>query len=897
VQLSVGQATNVWGVTAADGIWRWHGAKWRLVEGVLRQVSVGTDGSVWGVNRAGAIFRRKGERWQSIPGELVQLSVGRDNNVWGVNSAGQIWRWDGTRWALVDGELANVAVAADGTVWGVNRAGAIFRRSGDQWRVVQGVLVQVSVASSPVASSPVASSPADTSIPISLNQNLNIQAPTTVIQQQPIPNIQAPTTPILLQGQTGIAVSPPPTTTTTATRVQDTPLVVGTPVLPYAIGPVGASKATCGASGLGLCAPTVAVFVHNASIDCPAGTFTDVGLWSCWSCPAGYQRSTAPVDGERACQQSDPTQAGGFLAATFGGPLCPAGSFYDLVRGGECYTCPGGYNRSAAPIDAANACYVAATEVFSKPTRGRNTIWPTDCAAGQFHDLWDGGACWSCPSGYNRSAYPVYDQHACSKAVAEQQAHATVLQKAECGPGEFFDMKIAGTQDISRGGGCWACPTGADRTIFPVDEAKACERAPGFRYARATKARAMTCETTEIFDPVNSDNANVRGALNLHNAIPGAAQVTPASSGGTCWTCPPGSKRTTNTVFGGSACQPTGIAWKSAPYNQPGLFGLDGAEAVALKLVAERTTINNIIAGIKEGADAGSLPANFAQITWDEIGNRPQDSAVLKIAVFSRVVAAATQPASATPEEAELLASVIEHVRKFRVFMAQDALDAYQSWNTNRDYRSGMYLRSQLQSMTDLGEVPPDFEQITAETIFGSLTASGGASTAIGLALTSDKVFRLLFPHAQRVFFRAAPKLIGAASTAARAGAAGTRVGVELAKAGAEVGGGLSGIAVSIGPQIIVTFAIEVLAVAIEQQIDIANAEPKLRTGLATASNYKVDFVRLMATPAGTTQAESYWANLMAGPAALADGSRPPKAAPKNTQAFAQLAAAAKAAL
>jgi hypothetical protein len=116
----------------------------------------------------------------------------------------------------------------------------------------------------------------------------------------------------------------------------------------------------------------------------------------------------------------------------------------------------------------------------------------------------------------------------------------------------------------------------------------------------------------------------------------------------------------------------------------------------------------------------------------------------------------------------------------------------------------------------------------------------------------------------------------------------------KVGAAGARTAASISGIALSAGPQIIVTIAIEVLSAAIEQQIDIANAEPKLRAILATATNERVDFGRLMSTADGTTVAQGYWSTLMADPAARPDGTEPPAIPPTYLPAFAQAAAAAR---
>ena len=193
------------------------------------------------------------------------------------------------------------------------------------------------------------------------------------------------------------------------------------------------------------------------------------------------------------------------------------GTFYDPIRGGECYKCEAGYSRSAAHITASNACYIPIHEIFSYAKRdNKGLAW--DCSAGEFWDPIDGGYCFSCPSGYRRTTYHVSDAKACAQTVGEQTKHAVLVKKAACGPGEILDAYVAGEQNPSYGGGCWTCPAGTDRTIHPIYGEYGCERAPGVQWAAATRVRGMTCEPDQIFDPVSSGNSNVARALSERNA-------------------------------------------------------------------------------------------------------------------------------------------------------------------------------------------------------------------------------------------------------------------------------------------------------------------------------------------------------------------------------------------
>jgi virginiamycin B lyase len=147
-QVSVGSATQMWGVQANQQVWQWSGSGWTQILGQqLVDVSVGSDGTVWGVNASGQIYRRDNNNWTLIPGGLVQISVGSATNVWGVNASDQIYRWNGSGWDQVPGGLMYVSAAADGSVWGVQRNAQVWRRDGSTWTQVDGSLANIAVGS------------------------------------------------------------------------------------------------------------------------------------------------------------------------------------------------------------------------------------------------------------------------------------------------------------------------------------------------------------------------------------------------------------------------------------------------------------------------------------------------------------------------------------------------------------------------------------------------------------------------------------------------------------------------------------------------------------------------------------------------------------------------------
>lgn len=828
VQVAAGSALNVWGVNAKDEIWNWDGSAWRPIQGGLKQIGVACDRSVWGVNRAGQVWTWDGVRWASVPGTMRKVAPQGKDKVWALDANDYIQLWDGSRWKPVSGKLRDISVGCAGSVWGVDPSGKVLTLEGSTWKVMPGSLAQVAHQS-------------------------------VFVLNLPVPNIPNPAS----------SASAPQGTSAKVPQAAGSSFVIG---------PVSKSTTSCGVQGTKLCGFKPAAFVHNSLSSCPSGSFMDVGRMSCWSCPAGFVRGAAAVDDERACTRADASATQDFKPATFRAYLCPEGTFVDPIRGGECWKCPPGYNRSAASVEAANACYVPAAEDFSVATRTRTTPWPSDCTIGSFFDLYKGGACYTCPSGFNRTAYAITDAKACARPVAEQQAKAEQVQQAKCGTGEFFDVKIPGQQNTARGGACYTCPSTYARTVYPVDGAKACELPAGVRFASATRTQLLVCDTGEFFDPISSADPNMAAALSVRNP-PGALDpVKPVTSGGSCWRCPSGAKRSAFVVYGASACDlNAGIDWHSARYNQPGLFGLQGAEAVALALVRQRSTINAILADMKSGPLGDQLPADYTKRAWDEIATAPQQSAALKLAVFARAAAASSDPAQATPAEIRLRDDTIRHIRLFKAYMAQDALDAYHAWKGNEDWRKGTAKQTILEQGFDIGQVPPDFEDITSRTILTGLGAAGAMDTAIYLGFIRTSLFQQLMPFAQRVPSLGSKTVTFAEGTKSGVSAF-SRMMTELGLKGVEGASGVAAGVASFGPQVIITIGVEVLAAAIEQQITIANAEPKLQAALAQARNAPMNLARMMATPAGASEVMGLWSILMAGPAvpnSLADFGMP----------------------
>jgi len=643
-------------------------------------------------------------------------------------------------------------------------------------------------------------------------------------------------------------------------------------------GPYGESKPVCGAYYKGQLQPPCdtkpAVFQADAVGSCPAGSFPDLGRGGCFSCPAGYQRGSDAVDGSLACFKFDSSS---LLSspAKFAQGACPPGSFFDPIRDGECYSCPPGFARSLAHIDAPNACFIAAHEVFSRAQKIKSTPLPTDCQSGSFFDVYQGGGCYRCPAGYNRTGNHIAEANACSRGIPEQTAHAKMQGKRTCPPGLFMDPR--------NGGECWSCPEGTIRTVLPVNGSNACEKPAGRSFARASRTSDFSCAPGSFLDPASSKRPEILGRIRKQFGASPLPESVGKSLGGTCWQCPAGFDRNANPVWSDAACSPLQVTWSLAPYRQPGLFGLPGGEEVARALIRQRTLIETLAAGMtdelnKQGKTNKS-PAQVVQEAWDEIARSPQNSAVLKLAAYSRVTAAINNPGQASADEKKLAQSFAEAWRLYRTYLASNALAAYQTWRDTKEY-----LKSVSHGQGGSGEMlfaDPEFTDITVASVAKGTAAGGATAVAVAGVLMSPKVRNFVFP-AEKIdeTFEARRAAMKAGTQAAEKTS--ERVAGEVATESVKESLGMIRTVASGASGFMIGVAVDIAWIVIEQAIRNANTGPELQAKLAGAKQ-PIVLGSYAQTPEGRNEMWSQWVLAMGGdmppldPKALAVAATPPQ--------------------
>ena len=151
--------------------------------------------------------------------------------------------------------------------------------------------------------------------------------------------------------------------------------------------------------------PMKATFVQKANCVVGGNPFFDPKDNGCYSCPDGSHRTWDPIDKPTACSKG---LLGPFYSAVKQGPQCPPNTFVDPRNGGECWQCPAGTNRTLSPVTADDAC------LKNDETAPAQKVASNPCSEpGAFFDMIDGGTCWSCPPGYIRTQSSVKSQTAC----------------------------------------------------------------------------------------------------------------------------------------------------------------------------------------------------------------------------------------------------------------------------------------------------------------------------------------------------------------------------------------------------------------------------------------------------------------------------------------------------
>ena len=413
---------------------------------------------------------------------------------------------------------------------------------------------------------------------------------------------------------------------------------------------------------------------------------------------------------------------------------CPDGQFYDLEA---CWSCPTGYSRSGDAVTTNSACHkITSKDVFNDAVPAQLLEGVSQCPPGSFFDMYNGGTCWRCPTGYNRTLFdPINSDKACERVAGLLQFswRNAEFKGPECGD----DNAVF---DLIDGGSCWSCPDGYVRTINSVKSAQACGR-PVFETASAEKKGEAGCKqygSNAFWDPKNF---------------------------GSCYSCPAGYTRSEESVDSPRGCLAPSIEWEMDPYPSKGFMQMDGATGVILKVIAERAELERI--AVNMGRAEGVDRTRAIEALWQEIAHYPEESLALRYAVLNHLVnAVMSGSVSSSSPEGRLIREIEQFANGYRVYLATEAVKAYDVWHAAQtlklkekqtaDSKAG---RSNLQFLiSDQLPVPPNFKQITNRAAMVNTVAAvptlGMFSTAL-IPLkdetVADAIIRKAYPNRTKI--------------------------------------------------------------------------------------------------------------------------------------------------
>ncbi|UTW52130.1 ricin-type beta-trefoil lectin domain protein [bacterium SCSIO 12827] len=484
---------------------------------------------------------------------------------------------------------------------------------------------------------------------------------------------------------------------------------------------------------------------------------------------------------------------------------CPKGSFFDIGTW-ACFSCPKGFNRNARPVTSPKAC--------DKPIKGSATkavyLGKVSCPSGAFLDPRNGGECWKCPSGYGRTAAAVNQWNACGM-IGKKAVSAEFKGKACNAEGAFRDPR--------NGGECWKCPEDHLRTAAAVTAGNACHT--NLDFEPATKTAALTCPAGQHFDFID---------------------------GGTCWSCPQDTTRSTSGVKSDKACRIKKMRWVVPVRGKYGLFGLgNGADDILAKLIAERTRID---AAAKAAAKASGEPeAQAIANTWKQIDSKPWESPILSALLGQIVMEAAVKPvAQRTASEKSLLDIVAKLIQWNRQFVAYQSKQAFDTYFAAANKANEIALSKMGAASIYAGGViaPPDYNEIVAGAIQVGAAVAGPAG-ALLITLFASPVHAALLPHR-------ALQAAKAAGDAAKVAAISTSwTGASAAMAAA-------------APMLIAAGAAVVVTMEMDKLMKTEEMEGKIRQAI-TIANRPVDIGLLLQMKEGPDEFLFHWAATIGGDA------------------------------
>ncbi|MGA0115072.1 MAG: hypothetical protein ACO3IW_05915 [Burkholderiales bacterium] len=147
--------------------------------------------------------------------------------------------------------------------------------------------------------------------------------------------------------------------------------------------------------------------------------------------------------------------------------VCPGDSFFVKRNGGECWSCPKGSERTILPVTGKLACKRDGdTDHLPVASKKRATGVLKNKCEGNYELNKLGGWCFRCPGGFERTLAAIDSPKACKRKIKARHFEARKVRVVGCPAPGFLHSRNDGE--------CWRCPDGWKRSVFPLTSDKAC---------------------------------------------------------------------------------------------------------------------------------------------------------------------------------------------------------------------------------------------------------------------------------------------------------------------------------------------------------------------------------------------------------------------------------------
>ena len=904
---------DVWVISATPvqggyAILHWVSGKWQIIPGGAVRISVDPDGTAWVVNNTGNIYHSNlSGQWTMQPGTATDIGVGANGDVWviGTDRSGNdygIYKAvfsAGTRnvssWQKVAGGAVRIAVGPDGSPWVVNSAGNIYYMQNGNWvqTAING-MQDVSIGPDGTPYLVAAGQGGGAVLRLSPNQLNAMSANQAATAWMPLPFSAATATNIAAGASGTIYITRDASNGNAILSKNGLP--VASPTLAanaQAWTPPSATQTASGSNGaVPIPSNMVTVTVpqqpmaggqpNQLTLNNPGSISVGPGMNGVQgSSKGGNQTPGTLVLGQPPVIGSG---AGSLVSTSSNQPLQVTGMPYVAITppAGAVQLVPNLVYNKYVYVPGQLLCSDSANLGLSKGLAACGTtdagyIGPytlnTDCPSGSFYDTENGGECWQCPQPndgrgtYIRSADPVTSGTACWRVHPDGSNDATAA----------IFVQYNG------------CPDPASTTVFPD------ARTPGQPFL------------------------DIASGITVANNSGGACWTCPNSDaqGNYLYT-----DRNANTLIGsqtGSSCTATHscnngctVHFKYTPgaFVEPGLSGLAGARDVLIQeqIFQRPTALTTYLYGVAQ-ANNRANPAAWVAAQWQDISVHPYGNPQIKALVHQFMIGDAPDIMYASGVQGQestdaqnahtmLVNAFQEYIQAQNTYVAQQALDMYHAWKNDVAAQQANQAQSELVSEFNYGTVPFDFQSIVAN----AMGPNVGAAGIVGTIVAAQRYVAIVDAMKARVFANSNSNLTSAARNfrvsnlldnlfksggggeADTAGDTGSYIGRDFsfgvkptgnptAALSAEVAGETpeeaaadsaailsAQINLVSGPVGIALAGVTFAAMAIQQEVEIAQAEPNLLKAKSNAMQ-PVVLTQMLQLPNGPDRVATFWAN------------------------------------